>query len=159
MLLRISRIILCIAIAGVLSATAFGKNSNDRVQFGRDIHVSAGESAGDLVCIGCSILVRGQTSGDAVAVGGNITLEDASVGGDSVTVIGSVRLLGESHVGGDAVSVIGSVRRDPAANVGGDVTSMGGPLWVLLIVWLFQRARRPQPAATAYPGGVPSSRM
>ncbi len=173
---RLSRLFLLVVGVGLLTVSAFAKSKsdNDRVQMGRDIHVAPGEKVGDLVCVGCSIYVRGETSGDTVAVGGSITLEGASVAGDSVAVLGSVRLMGDSHVGGDAVAVIGSVRRDAESSVGGDVTSMGGPGWILLIlilplalfggfvaliVWLIQRSRRRQSEVGPYSGGVPSARV
>src|SRR5579862_7598521 len=71
--------------------------SNDRVQIGRSITVEPGENVGDLVCIACSIRVRGQTAGDAVAIAGSISLEDgAQIAGDSVAVAGSVRLEGNA---------------------------------------------------------------
>ena len=156
------------------ASNALADNSNDRVQFGRDIHVSQGQQVGDMVCIACSIYARDvQTSGDAVAVAGSINLEDASIGGDTVAVAGSVRLRGESQVGGDAVAVMGSVNREQDASVRGNITSLGGPGWFLLIgvlplvmfagvialiVWLVQRARTPQPAAQ-YQSGVPSPRV
>jgi hypothetical protein len=156
----------------LLSGSAFARNSSDRVQFAKDIRVQPGEKVGDLVCIACSIYVRGQTTGDAVAIGGSIVLDNALINGDAVAVMGGVRLNGSSHVGGDSVAILGSVYRDSEAHTGGDVTSIGGPLWFLLIVflplalfaafialivWLFQRARRPA-TVTAYPGGVPTTR-
>jgi hypothetical protein len=165
-------IVLLLAIAA-LSGSAFAKSSSDRVQFGRDIHVQPGESTGDLVCIGCSIYVRGEGAGDAVAVGGSIVLEGAEVNGDAVAVGGSLHLNGSAHVGGDAVAVLGSVHRDADASIGGSITSLGGPLWFLLIVflplamfggfialivWLFQRNRRPA-SDSAYAGGAPITRV
>ena len=166
--------LLVLAFFAFASLKASANDSNDRVQIGRDIHVSGDQQVGDLVCIGCSIYVHGaQTSGDAVAVAGSINLESASIGGDTVAVAGSVRLRGESRVGGDAVAVMGSVNRDQDAAIRGDVTSLGGPGWFLLIgvlplvmfagiialiVWLIQRARNPQPAPQ-YQAGAPTPRV
>jgi len=147
--------------------------SNDRVQIGRSIVVQPGESVGDLVCIACSIRVRGQTAGDAVAVAGSISLEDgAQIAGDTVAIAGSVRLERNTKIGGDVVAVAGKIRRDPEAVIGGDVTSIGGVGWmvpillapflllggvVAFILWLVQRNRRVA-SVPAYPAGTPSTR-
>jgi hypothetical protein len=164
--------IVFLAAIVLLSGSAFARNSSDQVHFAKDIRVQPGERVGDLVCIGCSIYVRGQATGDSVAIGGSIVLDSAQIDGDAVAVIGGVRLNGSSHVGGSAVAILGSVYQDSAAHTSGDVTSIGGPLWFLLIVflplaflaafialivWLFQRARRPASVA-AYPGGVRNTR-
>lgn len=161
-----------LAVIVLLTGSAFARNSSDRVQFARDIRVQSGEKVGDLVCIACSIYLRGQASGDAVAIGGSIIANGAEISGDAVAVIGGLRLNEGSHVGGDAVAVLGSVYQDSVSHAGGDVTSIGGALWFLLIVflplalfaafialivWMFQRARRPSTPA-AYPASVPHTR-
>jgi len=165
-------IILTISLT-LLSALAAAERATDRVQIGRPIVVQAGEKAGDVVCVACSIRVRGQAAGDVVAVAGSIALESgAQVGGDSVAVGGSIRLEGDARVAGDAVAVAGWVHRDPEAVIRGDVTSVGGPGWMLplllapfllmgaivaLIIWLVQRKRQPVPGM-AYPAGTPMTR-
>jgi len=162
------RIALCVAFASLLPANAFARTgSSDRVQFARDIYVEPGDRPGDLVCLACSIHVRGQTTGDAVAVAGSIDLESGKIAGDAVAIGGRLRLQGASRVGGDAVSIIGGVYRDSDATVGGDFVSLGGPIWFLLIfvmpfalfaafialiVWLIQKVRQPaEPHAEAVP--------
>jgi hypothetical protein len=166
-------IIIIAAIVLSLPCIAAAAPSNDRVQIGRSIVVQPGENVGDLVCIACSIRVRGQTAGDVVAVAGNISLEDgAQIAGDSVAVAGSVRLEGNTKVGGDVVAVAGKIHRDPEAIIGGDVTSVGGVEWMVPIllapflflggivaftIWLVQRNRQTS-AATAYPAATPTTR-
>lgn len=161
------------AIFLLLPHIAAAAPSNDRVQIGRSIVVQRGENVGDLVCIACSIRVRGQTAGDAVAVAGSISLEDgAQIAGDSVAVAGSVRLESNTKVGGDVVAVAGKIHRDPEAVIGGDVTSVGGVGWMVpillapflflgaiiaLIIWLVQRNRQTSPA-TGYPAATPTTR-
>jgi len=165
------RIALCVAFASLLPANALARTgSSDRVQFAHDIYVEPGDRPGDLVCLACSIHVRGQTSGDAVAVAGSIELENGQIAGDAVAVGGRLRLRGASRIGGDAVSLVGGVYRDSEATVGGDFVSLGGPIWFLLIfvmpfalfavfialiVWLIQKVRQP---AEPYPGAVPTPR-
>ncbi len=148
-----------------LPAFTMAESEPDRVQIAKNILVDEGEKAGDLVCIACSIRVRGVTSGDAVAIAGSITIEpNAAIGGDTVVVAGHIQLDANARVGGDAVAMAGRVRRDPTATVGGEVTSRAGAGWILLIfviplmmlgvfiafiIWLIQRSRRP--AVTGYP--------
>jgi hypothetical protein len=155
-----SRTILRIlAVLALLAAPALGQKSSDRVQFNHDIFVEPGQKSGDLVCVNCSIIVRGEVAGDVVAVHGNVVVEQGSqVAGDATVVFGDLRLQSGAQVAGDAVAVGGTVRREPQASVAGDITSLGGVGWVLLalflplafvggtialIVWLIARARRP----------------
>jgi len=147
-----------LAVCLLFSTLAAAKQSADQVQIGRNIVVQSGENVGDLVCVGCSIFVRGQATGDAVAVGGSVVLEQgAQVAGSVTTVAGDIRLQDGAQIGGDVTAVAGIVRRGPQSSIGGDVTSMGGAGWALLvlvvplvflggivalIVWLTQRSRR-----------------
>jgi hypothetical protein len=157
--------VMLLVVVGVFSSTPLvAQKSSDQVHIGRDIYVEPQDKAGDLVCIACSIHIRGQVAGDAVAVGGNVVLEQgAQVAGGVTTVVGDVRLQTGTQVAGDAVAVAGMVKRDPQSTISGDVTSLGGTGWVLLIlvsplvlfggfvaliIWLFQR-RRPVAAAAA----------
>ncbi|MGA8493343.1 MAG: hypothetical protein WB711_23180 [Terriglobales bacterium] len=152
-----------LAVLALLAAPApaLAQESSDRVQFNHDIFVEPGENSGDLVCVNCSIFVRGQTAGDVVAVHGNVVIEQGSqVAGDVTVVLGDLRLQNAAQVAGDAVAFGGTVRREPQASVAGDVTSLAGVGWVILIVllplaflggiialivWLIARIRRPAP--------------
>ncbi len=151
------------AAATFLSVSGAFAQSSDQVHIAHDIYVQPQDKAGDLVCVGCSIYVRGQAAGDAVAVGGSVILEQgARVAGSVTAVAGGIRLQTESEIGGDVTAVGGVVRRDPQSKIGGDVTSLGGAGWTLLIllaplvlfggfvtliIWLFQRRRPVAPAA------------
>lgn len=154
-----------LVVVAFMPLLALAEHSPDRVQIGRDIYVEANQRAGDLVCINCSIFLRGEATGDAVAVGGNVVVEhDARIAGSVTTVLGDVRLQGGSQIAGDVVAVAGAVRRDPAATIAGETTSLAGTGWALLIflvplvilggliaviVWLIQRSRRPTAAVPA----------
>ena len=155
--------VLLLAAVGVLfSVAAVAQQSSDQVHIGRAIYVQPQDKAGDLVCVACSIYIRGQVTGDAVAVGGSVVLEQgAQIAGGVTTVVGDVRLQTGTHIAGDVVAVAGMVRREPESQIAGDVTSLGGAGWMLLIlgaplvllgafvtliIWLFQR-RRPVAAA------------
>lgn len=163
---------LSLSLAGVtliwlaLSGSAFAKDSPDYTQIGHDITVGPSQQVGDVTCLGCSIHVHGQISGEATTVGGSIFIEDQGrVAGDVTAIAGSVLLEKECKVAGDMTVVGGVIRRDPGSEVGGDVTSVGGTFWaplillapflflgllVALVVWLVQRVGKPHvPAAAA----------
>ena len=142
-------------------------NGDDRVHFFQSISVNADETAGDVVCIGCSIRVSG-TTGDAVAIFGSV-LVDGTVTGDAVAVGGGIRLSEDAQVMGDTVGIGGGIARHPNAVVKGEVVSQSGPLIfvglflggvvlpllpifliIWLIVWLVRRDRPAPPAPVAY---------
>lgn len=101
-------------------------DGDDRVSFGRSIHVEAGETTGDTVCIGCSVTVSGHVEGDAVAVGGSVTVESGGqVGGSAVAVGGKVRLESGATVEQDAVAIGGSVQAEDGATVEGQRSTVG----------------------------------
>jgi hypothetical protein len=155
---------LLVAAGTFSSSSIVAAQNSDQVHIGRDIYVQPQDKAGDLVCVACSIYIRGQVAGDAVAVGGNVVLQQgAQVAGSVTAVVGDVRLQTGTQIAGDAVAVAGMVKRDPQSTISGDVTSLGGAGWMLLIlvlplvlfggfvaliIWLFQR-RRPVAAAAA----------
>ncbi len=152
-----------LSVSVLFAAPALAQHNPDQVQINHDIVLDPGVKAGDLVCVNCSIFVRGETAGDVVAVHGNVVIEPGGhVGGGVTTVLGDLRLQNTAQVGGDAVTVGGIVRREPEATVGGNVTALGGAGWtvlivllplafvggiVALIVWMIARARRPAPIA------------
>lgn len=165
------RAIPAFVLALLFSIPSFAGTASDHVQIGRRIVIGPGEKAGDVVCILCPIVIRGEAEGDTVAILGSITLEGAQTSGDVVAIAGGVRLASGVHVGGDLVTIGGGLHRDPDSTVGGEVTSVGGPGlamlvvfvplallagFIALIVWLIQRSRQPQ--APAYPGGAPNVR-
>ena len=137
------------------------ETSPDRFQMNHDIHIQSDEKVGDVTCIGCSVYVRGQVSGDVTTIAGSVIAEPgASIAGDVTTIGGNARVESGSQVAGDLTAIGGDLRRDPQASVAGNVTTMGGHGWVFLIfllplvilggiialiIWLIQRSRRPAP--------------
>lgn len=113
---------LLLAVVVFSPAAAQTQEPKDRVQYGQDIEVGAGETARDVVCIGCSIRVLGKVAGDAVAVGGSLAIE-GTVEGDAVAVAGVLRLGPNARVGEDAVAAGGRLERAPGAQVGRDAVS------------------------------------
>jgi hypothetical protein len=154
------RLLFAVIVCGLtLSGSAFATPKPERTQFGHNISVGPNEEVGDVTCIGCSIRIRGQVSGDATSVGGSIFVEDqAQVAGDVTAVAGDARLDKDVKVAGDVTVVGGELHRDSQASISGDVTNMGGRGWIVvilltpflilgllitLVVWLIRRARRP----------------
>jgi hypothetical protein len=142
-------------------------NGEERVHFFQDITVTADESVGDVVCIGCSIRMSG-TSGDTVAIFGSI-LVDGTINGDAVAVGGGIKLGEDAQVMGDTVGLGNGIARHPNAVVKGEVVSQAGPLIfvglflggvvlpllpiiliIWLIVWLVRRDRPAPSAPVAY---------
>lgn len=133
----------------------------DRFQMNHDIHVQPDEKVGDVTCIGCSVYVRGQVSGDVTTIVGSVIAEPgASIAGDVTAIAGNARIESGTQVAGDLTAIGGDLRRDPQATVTGNVTTIGGHGWVFLIfvlpfvflggiialiIWLIQRSRRPTP--------------
>jgi len=146
----------------VLCGLATAQTQTNLVQIGRNITIAEGEKVGDVVCIACSIRVRGEVRGDVTAVAGHITIEHgAQVAGSVTGIFGGVRLQSGAQVKGDARVVLGALQRDPQTAILGDIASVTGPggLFLILfvplllllgltafIVWLIRRARRPAAA-------------
>src|SRR5215471_4901316 len=105
-------------LLAALPASARSGSNNDRVQIGSSISVNEDEEVGNLVCIGCSVHVKG-TCGDVVAIGGGVFIE-GTVRGDVVAIGGGAKLTDTAHVNGDLVTIGGGLSRDQGATVGGD---------------------------------------
>lgn len=149
------------AIFLVPSTSLAAETRPDRFQMNHDIHIQPDEKVGDVTCIGCSVYVRGQVSGDVTTIAGSVFAEPgASIAGDVTTIGGNARVESGTQVAGDLTAIGGDLRRDPQAAVAGDVTTVGGHGWVFLIfllpivilggiialiIWLVQRSRRPTP--------------
>jgi hypothetical protein len=161
---HIAAIVFCTLL---FTIAASAKDNPEYTQFGHNITINADQQVGDVTCLGCSIYIRGQVSGDATAVGGSIFIEDqGQVAGDVTSVAGGVRLSQGVKVGGDATVVGGEMRRAVGTEVGGDVTHVGGFAWmwlllifliplavvgglVTLIIWIVQRMTVPRVPMTA----------
>lgn len=146
-----------------LSISAVAQNPEDRAEFGRNITVEQGQSAGDIACFNCSVYVRGNVNGDIAVFAGRVVVE-GKVKGDIATFWGNVRVEDAGQIGGDVAVLGGVLRRAPTAVVGGQVVAFGrgwvlipvlimiAIVWLLvaLIVWLVTRGRRaPAPGQAA----------
>jgi hypothetical protein len=134
----------------------FASASSDQVSIGKDIVVSAPQTVGDIVCVACNVIIRGNVGGDVVAVLGSVKVEDSQwISGDLVTVGGDVFLDGKTEVQGDLVVVGGDLDTSSDATVHGDREVLPGRAWLLLplapfliligivwlAVWLIRRSR------------------
>jgi hypothetical protein len=105
-------------------------SGDDRVSVGRSIKLEEGESAGQVVCVGCSVEIAGETSGDAVAVGGSVRVT-GTVGGNAVAIGGGVTVEDGALVEGDGVSVGGGIETVGSGEVEGEVVNVGiGGPWI-----------------------------
>lgn len=119
-----SRALWLVVALGVFAQGCAIDEGEDRINFCNSTTVAAGETAYDVVCIGCSIRVDGTIEGDAVAVLGNITV-NGTIEGDAVAAGGDLTLGPGAGVGGDAVAVGGYLVADPTASFGGEVVNEG----------------------------------
>jgi len=140
----------------VLSVAAFAQKSDeDRVEFGRNITIQEGQTAGDISCFNCSVYVRGTVNGDIAVFGGRVVVE-GSVKHDIAVFWGTVRLEDGAEAGGDVAVFGGTIKKTATATIHGDTVAFGR-VWALLpvgvvvaivwliialIVWLVTRNRR-----------------
>ncbi|MBU6410707.1 MAG: RDD family protein, partial [Verrucomicrobia bacterium] len=105
-----------------------------------------GRVLGDLVAIWGNVTVGDEVRGDTVAVLGNVKLEtNAVVHGDTVAVLGNVKLEPNAKAHGDVVAVGGAVERAEGAQIDGAVVGFPGFSWVG--DWLEQCAFKLRPLA------------
>jgi hypothetical protein len=85
--------------------------AGDRRSFFRTLVVAEGETADDVLCFGCGIVVRGRVLGDTIAI------------------LGGVEVAGEAGRGAadDVIAVGGGVHLAPSARVPASIVAVGGP--------------------------------
>jgi hypothetical protein len=99
-------------------------SGDERVSIGRSIHLEKGETASNVVCIGCSVVIDGHDTGDAVAIGGSVRVT-GTVEGNAVSVGSSVQVGDGAVVEGDAVSVGSGVHTSGSGEVRGETVGVG----------------------------------
>jgi len=110
---RFSAVLVAFAFGFAAPAAAFAQDApsaepGDRVTFGHDVVVRAGERVRDVVTMGGSATIEGEVLGSVLTMGG-----DAVVRG---------------HVVGDVVTMGGDADVAASAVIGGEITTMGGTL-------------------------------
>jgi hypothetical protein len=134
-------------------------------QIGRDVVIAAGETAGDIGCVFCSVHVHGDVNGNVGVTFGDLELDPGHQISGNVGVMGGRVLLGDgSRVGGN-MGIVGWLREGDGVTVGGSrgvlpgeillvpFLLLAGAIW--LVVYLVRRNRyRP-----VYPPGYPGQRL
>jgi hypothetical protein len=100
--------------------------AQDRVSFGSNIHIAAGETARDVFCMGCSVVSEGTVTRDLVVLGGSAEITSV-VGRDVFVMGGSLHLGPKATVARDLSVVGGTSTIDAGATVGRDKTAVGVP--------------------------------
>jgi hypothetical protein len=102
----ITAILLAVTLPAVDAAAQVG----DRVTFGADVTVHAGEVVNDVVTMGGDAEIFGEVRGDVVTMGGDVAVSD------------------EGMVRGEAITMGGDVEIDESAAVLGGVHTFGGEI-------------------------------
>ncbi|MES1168626.1 MAG: RDD family protein [Oleiharenicola lentus] len=98
--------------------------NNERVSFGSDSTLAAGEVADSVVSIIGSSTSAGDVGDAVVSVIGSSRVTDGTVGDSVVSVLGNTYVNG--HVKGEVVAVLGSIELGPKAVVEGQLVCIGG---------------------------------
>ncbi len=101
-----------------------GGSDNQRVGFGQDSTLAAGEKADAVVSVLGSSTSAGDVTGAVVSVLGSTRVTGGSVGDAAVAVLGNVYING--HVQGEVVAVMGNIELGPDAVVDGQIVCVGG---------------------------------
>jgi uncharacterized RDD family membrane protein YckC len=100
------------------------RSNNERVSFGHDSTLAAGEQADAVVSIMGSSTSAGDVTDAVVSVIGNTSVTGGTVGDAAVAVLGNVYVNG--HIKGEVVAVLGNIELGPDAVVGGELVCIGG---------------------------------
>lgn len=100
------------------------RGNNERVSFGGDSTLAAGEKADAVVSIFGSSTSAGEVHDAVVSVIGSSRVTGGTVGDAVVSVMGNTYVNG--HVRGEVVAVMGNVELGPDAVVEGEVVCIGG---------------------------------
>jgi uncharacterized RDD family membrane protein YckC len=101
-------------------------HGDERVSFGNNATLNAGEHADSVVSIFGSSTSSGEVSDAVVSVLGSTRIEGGSVGDAAVAVIGDNYV--NAKIDGDVVAVLGNAELGPNADIRGSVTVVGGTL-------------------------------
>ncbi len=105
------KILILLTCCSCFFASGRGQAQNDEdMRFLRSVIIEKGEtSPGDIICILCSVTVKGKVPGDVIAIGGDLTVT-GSIHGDAIAAGGRVSVLPGGRIDGDPIAVGGSVR-------------------------------------------------
>lgn len=97
--------------------------SIDGTHYLRDVVVEEGKRVEGLVCVLCSVVVRGEVKNDVVTVWGDIEIEGKLLG-DAVAAGGKIIVRGEAAAEGDLVAVGGRVEGKGSSAIKADVSEV-----------------------------------
>lgn len=122
---------LCLLCALLVPGSAFAQ-APDRIAFGHDVYVAAGEVVHDAVSFGGDTVIEGTVEGDAISFGGSVRIrEGAIVNGEAVSLGGTVESAGQS------IAVAGADVTDGVLSAEHAATG----LWETVGSWLGETAR------------------
>ncbi|HEV7926460.1 MAG TPA: RDD family protein [Verrucomicrobiae bacterium] len=108
------------------------------VTIGKDLELSAEDTAGEVVVIGGTAKIHGKVAVDVVVVGGDVVI-DNEVGGDVVAVLGDVHIGPKARIRGQLIAIGGTNQVADGAKVEGQIFELGAgaePLKFLQLRWL-----------------------
>ena len=158
--LLLAALMTVLAVQPALATDHHRAGGDDRVSFGSDITVEADDTVGDIACAFCKVHVHGDVKGDVAVLFGSVDLDAShTISGDVAVLGGDVSVADDATIHGDLALAAGNLHLSPDATIHGDRVVFPGLGWLLvpfapifiligiiwLIVWLFQRNRRPYP--------------
>ena len=159
------RLLLTVALLVSITLPAYARSSDDRASFGNDITIAEGETASDVACMFCDVLVHGDIRGDVAVMFGKVDVDPGrSISGDVATLGADLNLGPGATVGGDLAMAAGDVNAGPGARIHGSSMVLPGKFWLMLpfaplliligLIWLIvYLVRRNRYRFPAYPQG------
>ena len=100
-----------IAAQPLLQPQAYPNRPANRFRILRTLTVDSADTANDLLCIACSVHVRGHVAGDVITVGGGLVAE-GPVDGDVIAVGGGVEVRSRGKLSGDVFALGGYIKKN-----------------------------------------------
>jgi hypothetical protein len=123
-----SLLIFLVCAAPAFAQTQMNPRPKDRFRILRNITIESGDTASDVQCFACSVVVRGHVAGDIITMGGGIVVE-GTVDGDALAAGGGIESRGQGKLSGNAIAVGGYVQTNDGGSIGGK--SLGIPYVII----------------------------
>jgi predicted membrane protein len=107
------------SIAAIAPAAAAQTGPVGRVAFFHTTTIESSDTVTDVLCIACSVRVRGHVTGDIVTIGGGL-VSQGIVDGDVVAIGGGVEVRSEGRLGGDVFSLGGYIDKVSGGTIARD---------------------------------------
>lgn len=151
-------------IAMMLAAAVRPAEARDKkTVVGGEVVVPYGQTANDIACVFCRVIVHGDVNGDVAVAFGSVSVDDGRmISGDVAIFSGDLYLGRDARVNGDLALAAGTPTLSEGASVGGSRAVMPGRAWLLAflspililigIIWLaVYLVRRNRYQFPAYP--------